>query len=100
MTSGRVQDLVNREDDPVKLLAFEGELLSTSCSEGVVPRPPIVLGRTPFRFDPAVEQQSLQGRVEGALAHLKHLLGDGLEVLRDAVAVLTAREQGLEDQEI
>ena len=57
--------------------------------EDVVPRSPVVLGRTPFGLHPAVQQQSLQGRVEGALANLEHLLGDVLEVLGDAVPVPT-----------
>ena len=97
MALRRVEDLVNREDDPVKLLAFNRELLPTSCRERVVPCPSIVLRGAPLGLDPAVEQETLQGGVEGTLAYLQHFLGDLLEVLGNAIPVLTAREQGFEE---
>jgi hypothetical protein len=42
----------------------------------------------------------LEGGIEGAFADLQDFLGDLLQVLCDAVAVRTTREQGPEDQEI
>src|SRR5262249_15722915 len=76
------------------------ELFAAGRRQRIVPSPPVVLGRAPFSLDPALEQQSLQGGIEGAFANLEYLLGDVLEVLRDTVPVLTACEQRLEDQQI
>jgi hypothetical protein len=43
---------VNREDDAVERLPFDGELLPAGRSEGVVAGSAVVLGRAPFGFNP------------------------------------------------
>ena len=68
-----VQDLLNREDELIEFATFGGQPFSTGGRQGVVARPPVVVGRAPFRLDPSVQQQSLKRRVERALADLEKL---------------------------
>ena len=95
-----VQDAVDGEDDPVELVALVRQLRPAGRGQRVEARAPVVLGRAPGGLDPAVQQQPLQGRIQRALAHLQHVVGDGLQVVGDAVAVLRPGGEGLQDQQV
>jgi hypothetical protein len=69
-----VQYLVDGEDEPVELLTFDRELLPACGSQGVMPSAPVVLGCAPLGLDPAPQEESLQGWIEGALADLQDVL--------------------------
>jgi hypothetical protein len=57
----RVEDLVDGQDEPVKLLAFHRQLLAAGHGERVVPSPPVVLGRASFGFDPPCFRRTTMG---------------------------------------
>src|SRR5688500_6685150 len=82
-----LQDALNCLDQPIELGALRPEVLPSRGGERVIPRPPVVLGWTPLGTDVVVEQQTLQGGVQRALAHLQHVFGNLAHPLRDAVAV-------------
>ena len=67
----RVEDAVDREDDPVELVALVRQLRAARGSQGIEPGAPVVLGRAPGGLDPAIQQEALQGRVQRALADLQ-----------------------------
>ena len=66
----------------------------------VVPGPSVVLGGPPFGLDVAVQQQSLQGGVQRALADLEHIPRDILQALRDSVAVQRIALEDPKDQHL
>jgi hypothetical protein len=61
---------VNREDQPVKLLAFDRQLFPTGRREGVVAGATVVCGRAPLGFDLPSQQEALQGGIERAFTDL------------------------------
>src|SRR5205823_4317495 len=79
---------------------FSRQLLSSGSRERVIPRPPVVLRCAPLGRDPSVQQQPLEGWVERALTDLEDILGEGFQILRDAVAVLRAPRERFEDEEV
>ena len=78
------------EDEAVELVALVRQLPAAGGGQGVEPGAAVVLGRAPGGLDPPVEQEPLQGRIQRALADLQHVVGDRLQVVGDAVAVLRA----------
>src|SRR5262245_11349968 len=98
--SGALQHPVDRRDQLGELRALVGEPPLSGSGQGVEAGAAIVLGRTPFGIDVAVEEQSLQGRIERALAHLEDILREELEPLRDAVSVHRLARENPQNQEI
>src|SRR5687767_15120797 len=72
-TSRRFQNLLNRADHTLELLALRCQPLSSFRRERVIPGAPVVLRGAPRRGDPAVHQQALQRRIERAFTHLQHV---------------------------
>src|SRR3954466_6856993 len=95
-----VEYALDCEHQPLELVPLGGEPLLAGGGQRVEARAAIVLGGAPFRCDPAVQQQALQGRVEGTLTDLQHLLRDDLEALGNAVAVQRARDERTQDQQV
>src|SRR5438067_4953166 len=95
-----VQDLVDRQDQAVELAALGGEPFSAGGGQRVVARAAIVFGGGPVGLRPSPEEEALQRRVERALAHLQHVVREELQPLRDAVAVLRAARERLQDQQV
>ena len=87
----RLQHALDRDDEPLELLALRAEPLAAGGGEGVVAGAAVVLGRAPFGVDPAVQQQALERRIQRALADLQHLLGHLTQPFGDAVAMLRRR---------
>jgi len=59
-SSGEIQHEAHRRYDTLELFALGGELLSSGGGQGVVPRAAIVVRRSPFGLDVAVEGQPLE----------------------------------------
>src|SRR6185437_7753908 len=94
------QDGVDRADHPLELRLLSGELLSAGGGERVVSRAAIVVRRAPLGAHVAVEEEALEGGVEGAFADLEYVLGDVAQSLGDAVAVHRLGAQGAKDEEV
>jgi hypothetical protein len=91
---------MNGEDESIEFLAFNRQLFAASGRQSVVPRPPIVLGSAPLGLDPPSQQEPLQGGVQRTLAHLEHVIRHVLEVLDNAIAVRSASDERLQDEQV
>src|SRR5262245_19764574 len=76
-------DATDRVLHPVPLMRLDGELLPSRCRQPVVLRPPPQLRHLPLGFDPALMLEPVQGRVQGTLVDLEHVLGNLLNSLGD-----------------
>src|SRR5215469_5443884 len=82
------------------LRTFPAQLfLSRSC-ELVVLRPLLILRNLPFRLDPLLLFQSVQGRIERSRVHLQNLAGAVADGHANSIAMLRPPLQRLQDQEI
>jgi len=61
---------------------------------------PIVVGHTPFRVEPSSGLEPVQGRIQRPLFDLEVASGDLLDAQQDAVPVLRAERDRLEDQQV
>src|SRR6478672_3365904 len=99
-SSGEIEHEAHGRNDALELLALGGELLSSGGGQGVVPRAAIVVRRSPFGLDVAVEGQTLERGVQGALADLKHVARQLTDALGDAVSVVGAADEGPKDEKV
>jgi hypothetical protein len=74
--------------------------IGCACSQWSDKAGTAVVGKAPFAFDPAVEFEALESRIEGALLHLENVIGKLAEQLSDGIAVESAAGQGLEDHHV
>jgi hypothetical protein len=95
-----VQNPLNGRHDLLKLSVFGSELATASGGQRVIAGAASVLGLPPLPFHPAIQEKSLEGRVEGALADLQDVFRDPLDVVGDPVPVHRPESQGFEDQEV
>jgi len=82
------ENLRHRAGHALPLLGFVFQLAAASAGETVELGLTIVVGGAPFGGDPAGGFEPLQRRIERALVHAQHVVGDLLNALRDAPAVL------------
>ncbi len=88
-----------REYPETFLLA--GELLPPRRRQPVVLELPFALLRHfPLRCHPPFSLQSMQGRVEGSMLDLQHVVRHPLDVLGDLVAVGGSEQQGPENEHV
>src|SRR5438105_3347035 len=87
MASGRFDQASNCRHDTSELAYLPCQLFAAGGGHTVVTGAAVVLRLFPLRFYPSLEEHSLQGWIERAFLHLQHLLGNLLNVLRDAIAV-------------
>src|SRR5258708_5140869 len=73
--------------NPLPVLRFHGELLSSLTGEAVELRFAIVVGNSPTCGDPFSLLKPQQGRVERPLIELKKVFGDLLDAAGDSIAV-------------
>lgn len=77
-----------------KVRAFGGELLATGGGEGVVAGATVGVRPAPFGFDPALQEEALEGGVQRAFFDGEDFVGQSFDGERDAVAVeRSARER-------
>src|SRR5262245_48650764 len=62
--------------EPIPVCGFLLEMPATRAGQRVELGPPIVLGRFPFRGNPALVLELVERRIERALADLEDLSGD------------------------
>jgi hypothetical protein len=58
---------------------FDAQVLSTRGSEGVLARATVGLCLLPFRFDPALQEQTLQSGIQRAFLYRQHGIGHALD---------------------
>ena len=80
--------------------ALGRQLTAAGRRQRVVARAAVVLGRAPFSPRPAVDQQPLERGVQRAFTNGEHVGGREPQMLNDAVAVLRAADERLQDQEL
>src|ERR1051326_2150889 len=100
MTLPRLHDRRDGADHFFKTRGLGGQTLSTRRRDAIEARAASRLRLAPFRARPPVDQQSLQGRIERALADLEDVGRRLLEMPRDRVAVRGAARQRLEDEHL
>ena len=64
-----LEDTLNGPNHLIEALALGGELFPPGGRQSVVAGAPIVVGRAPLGLDPAIQQQSLECGIEGALTN-------------------------------
>src|SRR5215211_984915 len=99
-TSGVLENVLNREDDALELVALGRELLASGGGERVVPRPAIVLRDAPLGFDVAVEEEALQRGIERALTDSQHVVRELAHSTADAVAMHRATNEGAKNEQV
>ena len=78
---------------------FRVELLASGWGEAVEANFAVGFGDAPIGGGPAVEEEFLEGGVKGAFLDLKDVGGEGVNALRDGVAVEWSRAQDAEEEE-
>src|SRR5260221_410039 len=95
-----IEYAADRGDQAIELLTLGSELFAAGRSQRVKARAAIVFRRAPFALHPAFEQQALQRGIQRALADLQDVFGEHAQALRDAVAMLLAAGERLQDQQV
>src|ERR1041385_6953778 len=81
------QNLANARSQPLPGLLFFGELFSAGHRQRIEARLAILLGHAPFRAHPTGLLHTMQRRVERSLFDAQQLVGNGVDVGSDGVAV-------------
>ena len=80
---------------------FALQLLAALGGQLVIAGPPVLGGLSPFPGNPALDEHTLQGRVERPFLHLQNVFGGLLDIVRDLEAVHRAgASQGLQNQHV
>src|SRR5688500_8687524 len=98
--SGGAQHGLEAGGEAAPALQLRAEGAAAGGGDLVVAGAPVVVGRPPRARDEAVLLQPLERRVEGALVHLEHAVGDLLDALADPPAVQRGEGERLEDEEV
>src|SRR5262249_14569184 len=91
-------DAADGRNDGVKRPAFFCQPLASGRRELIDPYLAIGIRESPFGIHPVIDQQPLESRVERSLADLQSVLGQCLDMLRDAIAVVCATRERLQDE--
>jgi hypothetical protein len=90
LLSGRSQDPADGSSQLVPFARFDLQLLPALRRQFVELRPPIVLGCAVIEGNPPAFDEAMQGRIEGALFHLQHVIRAMLDGLGNGMAVRRA----------
>src|SRR5687768_16194637 len=85
-----VENPADGADDFFPARRLRDQLFAAGGGQPVVLRLAVVLGGAPERRDPAAVFQPMQGRVEGPMLDLEHVLRTALDGVRDGMAVRRA----------
>src|SRR5579871_1780338 len=98
LASNRLDHSNHRPKHPVELRLLNGQLLSPRRGELVISGAPVAGGRAPCCRHPALDEHSLQCRIERSFFNLQNLFGDLLNGIGNLVSVhLSGAGQGLQD---
>src|SRR6476659_7659566 len=97
--TGRGDDLLHRADVVVPGGGLGIERFAPERGELVVARSAATLGDVPLGGDELFLRHAVEGGVQRAVLDLQAAVGDRLDPLRDAEAVLRTPREGTEDQE-
>src|SRR5690348_11676409 len=95
-----LDNLPDRADHAVEFRKLRSKLFSARCRQPVIPCPPIIFRGPPLRRYPALDEHSLQSRIERAFFHLKNFIRELLDSLSNAVTVHRTVLKGLEDHQV
>ena len=95
-----MQHALDHADHAVELGVFGRQLPAAGGGQRVVARAAVVLRRAPLGLHPAVEQQPLERRIQRTLPDPEHVVRRHPQVLDDAVAVLGAWPERLQDEQL
>ena len=90
----------DRRGDALPAGGFRVQVLPAGLREAVVLRLAPILGLTPFRGQPSLFLEAMQGRKERPRFHFEHAAGDLGDAPRDAEAVVRAEGEGAQDQQV
>src|SRR5437868_6153648 len=90
----------NRLDQEIPLRFFGRQLLPSERREPVILRPLVVPGELPFRGDEPLSFEAMKSRIKRSRFNVEQFAGIGADCLADAVAVLRAPSQSLQDQHV
>src|ERR1700756_2841154 len=94
------QDSRDRPGQSLPFIGFFDELLATGRRQRIEPGLTVVGGNSPFGRNPPTLFEALKRGIESAMFDEQLFLGSLLDGARDALAVLRAKNQGAEDEEI
>ena len=95
------KNALDRGGHSLPLRRFVAQLALAGLREPVELRLTVVLDAAPpLGVDPPGPFEPMQRRVERALVHPQHVLGDLLDALRDGPPVHRACQQGAQDQQV
>src|SRR5215467_15754465 len=92
----RSEDEADRGDETVPGRELLTQRTSSGRGEPVILCPPAILGRAPFRIDPAALFQPDECRVYGALADLQRVLRELLDTMGESPTVHRRERERLE----
>ena len=91
----------DRSRDALVRLNLVGQLLAARGRQTVVAGAAVPVSAAPFALDPALDEHSLERRIERPFFHLKHLIRRDLNRLRDLEAVqFPAASQRPQDEHV
>jgi hypothetical protein len=100
LRSFRTEDAPNSGGKAPPTAGFASQLSAAGGTQTIKARFPIVGGGAPFRGDPALLFQALQGRVESAMLDQEFVLGGLLDGAGNPLTVLGTEGEGTEDEEV
>src|SRR4051812_52258 len=98
--SANGEDGVDGTAEAAPCRGFFDELFLAGGSELVEACAPVVLRRSPGRFEPAAFDQAVERRIERSLIDLEHAARELLDALADSPAVHRFERDGFEDEEV
>src|ERR1051325_4174930 len=95
-----LQDSADRGAKLVPLFGFQLQLLAAGRRQAIEAGSAAEFGYAPFRFDPTLMFQAMEGWIQRTLIHLENFLRDLLNPFRGSPTVHRAVLEGSQDQEI
>src|SRR5687768_505143 len=99
-SSGGAEHRLEAGGEAAPALQLRAEGAAAGGGDLVVAGAPVVVARAPRAGDQAVLLEALERRVEGALVHLQHAVGDLLDALADPPAVHGLERERLQDEQV
>lgn len=96
----RLQDATDGCGEPVPFRGFGGELLAAGGGQRIEACLAVIRGDAPFGGDPAALLQTLERRIESAVLDEELFIGSLLNRVRDSLAVLRAKDERAEDEQV
>jgi len=95
-----LHDAADGGDHGFKLGVLDAELFATKAGKSVVAGAAVGIGGFPLGAYPALQEQALQGWIEGAFLDGKDVVGGVLDGEGDTVAVQGRAGEGFEDEHV